>query len=107
MKKLVKALTAIGTAALAVAGGVLIFRKFFAKDEELDEAFDDEELFEEETEDSVKAFEDESEIFEDETAEEPAAPAEEAETPKETPEEEEAEAAPEAPAEETGEEKEA
>lgn len=104
MKKLVKALTAIGTAALAVAGGVYVFRKFFAKDEELDEAFDDEELFGEETdEDAVEAFDDESEIFEDEAeapakeeaaeeaapaeeAAEETAPTEEAAAPEETPE---------------------
>ena len=50
MKKVLKTLTAVGTAALAVVGGVYIFRKFFAKEEELDEAFDDEELFEDEEE---------------------------------------------------------
>jgi hypothetical protein len=75
MKKLLKTITAVGTAALAVVGGLYIFRTFFNKDEELDEVFDDEELFDEDTdtEEEVEAFDDESEIFEDETAEEPKA----------------------------------
>lgn len=65
MKKALKALTTLGTAALAVVGGICIYRKFFAKDNELDDMFDDEEVFED-TEEEVKAFDDESEIFEDE-----------------------------------------
>ena len=34
MKKTLKALTAVGTAALAVVGGICVYRKFFSKDEE-------------------------------------------------------------------------
>lgn len=97
MKKIVKTLTAVATASLAVIGGVYVFRKFFAKDEELDEAFDDEELFEAESEDDdIAAFDDESEIFEDET---PA-------TPAEAPDEKEEAPAQEAPVSENPEEKE-
>ncbi|MBS6396231.1 MAG: hypothetical protein KH452_03625 [Clostridiales bacterium] len=79
MKKLFKALTTIGTAALAVVGGIYVYRKFFTKDEELDEAFDDEEVFEDTEEDEVPAFDSEDEIFEDEetpvTVSEEAVPA--------------------------------
>ena len=74
MKKVLKTLTALCTTALAVVGGICVYRKFFAKDEELDEVFDDDEVFEED--DEVVAFESEDEIFEDE--ETVAAPAEEA-----------------------------
>lgn len=44
MKKLFKTLTAISGAVLAIAGGILVYQKFFKKEED----FDDEELFEEE-----------------------------------------------------------
>lgn len=67
MKKALKALTAVGTAALAVIGGICVYRKFFAKDEELDEVFDEDVL--DEAEDDVIVFDSEEEIFEeDETA---------------------------------------
>lgn len=65
MKKALKTLTTLGTAVLAVVGGICVYRKFFAKDKELDDMFDDEEVFED-SEEEVKAFDDESEIFEDE-----------------------------------------
>ena len=42
MKKIIKTLTTLFTAALAVAGGLLIYQKFFRKEEELEEDFDDE-----------------------------------------------------------------
>lgn len=67
MKKLVKFLVTVGTAAAAVAGGIYLFQKYFSKEEELDNAFDDDELFEEEESEEVPAFESEEEIFEDET----------------------------------------
>lgn len=70
MKKIIKSLTALGTAALAIVGGVYIFRKFFAKDEELDEVFDDEDLFGEDDEDKEEeSFDDDLEIFEDDAEE--------------------------------------
>lgn len=65
MKKALKALTTIGGTALAIIGGVFVYRRFFQK-EELEEAFEDEELFEEEEADDIAAFDDEEEIFEDE-----------------------------------------
>ena len=37
MKKIIKTLTTLFTAALAVAGGLLIYQKFFRKEEELEE----------------------------------------------------------------------
>lgn len=77
MKKVLKTLTAIGTTALAVVGGICVYRKFFAKDEELDEVFEEDELMDE-AEEEVPAFDSEEEIFEEEEA---AAPAEEAEAP--------------------------
>ncbi|MBR5509217.1 MAG: hypothetical protein IKV59_04110 [Lachnospiraceae bacterium] len=64
MKKALKALTAVGTAALAVVGGICVYRKFFAKDEEFDELFEEDDL--DETEDEILAFDSEDEIFEDE-----------------------------------------
>lgn len=66
MKKIWKTLTALCTAALAVIGGFVIYQKFFKKDGEFDEDFDDEELFEEDEEDDVTAFDNEEEIFEEE-----------------------------------------
>lgn len=67
MKKALKALTTLGTAVLAVIGGICVYRKFFAKDQELDEMFDEEDVSAD-TEEEVKAFDDDSEIFEDEDA---------------------------------------
>ncbi len=64
MKKALKALMTLGGAALAVVGGVFVYRRFFANEEELEEDFDDEELFEEE--DEIDAFVEEEEIFEEE-----------------------------------------
>jgi len=79
MKKVLRTLTAVGTAALAVVGGIYIFRKFFAKEEELDEAFDDDELFEEDPEEEDdNAFDIEEEIFEEEAAAPSEAPEAEA-----------------------------
>lgn len=70
MKKFLKMLTALCTAALAIIGGLVIYQKFFKKDgefdEDFDEDFDDEELFEEDEEDDVSAFDNEDEIFEEE-----------------------------------------
>lgn len=63
MKKVFKTLTAVGTAALAVVGGICVYRKFFAEDEELDEIFEEDEL--DETEDEILAFDSEEEIFEE------------------------------------------
>ena len=85
MKKFLKALTTLGGAALAVAGGILVYRRFFDKDRELKEAFDDEELFEEDDEE-VTAFDSKEEIFEEDDPVKEAAPAkgpeETAEVPK-------------------------
>ncbi len=85
MKKFLKALTTLGGAALAVAGGILVYRRFFDKDRELEEAFDDEELFEEDDEE-VTAFDSKEEIFEEDDPVKEAAPAkgpeETAEVPK-------------------------
>lgn len=67
MKKVLKTLTAIGTTALAVVGGICVYRKFFAKDEELDEVFEEDELMDE-AEEEVPAFDSEEEIFEEEEA---------------------------------------
>ena len=85
MKKFLKALTTLGGVALAVAGGILVYRRFFDKDRELEEAFDDEELFEEDDEE-VTAFDSKEEIFEEDDPVKEAAPAkgpeETAEVPK-------------------------
>lgn len=72
MKKAFKTIAAIGTAALAVVGGLYIFRKYFSNDEELEEVFDDEELFDDDIlEDEIDAFDEESEIFDEEAPTEP------------------------------------
>ena len=85
MKKFLKALTTLGGAALAVAGGILVYRRFFDKDRELEEAFDDEELFEEDDEE-VTAFDSKEAIFEQYEPVKESAPAkgpeETAEVPK-------------------------
>lgn len=59
--KTLKALAALGGTALAVVGGISIYHKFFKKEEDLEDDFDDEELFEE---DETDTFDDE-EIFEE------------------------------------------
>ena len=41
MKKLSKMLTAITGIALAIAGGLFLYQKFFRQEEEWDEDFDD------------------------------------------------------------------
>lgn len=82
--KTLKALAALGGTALAVVGGISIYHKFFKKEEDLEDAFDDEELFEEEDEDDVDTF-DEEEIFEEEPA--PASDADEASVKETEPEE--------------------
>lgn len=70
MKKALKTLTALGTAALAVIGGLFLYRKFFLAEDDLDEDFDeDEELFEDE--DDLTAFDSEEEIFEEEDEQPP------------------------------------
>lgn len=83
MKNIMKVLAAIGTAAAAAVGGFYLYRKFFAKDEELDDVFDDDE--------DEDFDEDEEEIFEEEkeepAAEEPAKEEPEAEESEETEEE--------------------
>ena len=70
MKKLFKTLTAVTGAALAIAGVLFLYQKFFRQDEEWDEDFDDEELFDTEDEDDedsdIIAFDSEEEIFEEE-----------------------------------------
>lgn len=70
MKKLMNTLITIGGAALAIFGGICLYRKFFSTDE-FEEDFDDDDLFEdiedeEEEEEEVKAFDSEEEIFEEE-----------------------------------------
>lgn len=79
MKKVLKMLTAAGTAALAVVGGLFIYQKFFGKeedfDEDFDDDFDDDELFEEDGAEDVTAFDDEEEIFEEEAGSSPEASA--------------------------------
>ena len=72
MKKALKALMTLGGAALAVVGGVFVYRRFFANEEEPEEDFDDEELFEEEDADEIDAFVEEEEIFEEEESADPA-----------------------------------
>lgn len=93
MKKLLRALTAVGTAALAVTGGICIYQKFFKKDEELDDAFDDEELFDEDQddaeEDEVESFDTEEEIFAEESEAAPAEESAEDTEPEKTPDSEE------------------
>lgn len=98
MKKFWKTVAFLGTAALAVTGGICLIRKFFNPDEELDD-FDDDDLFEEDDEDTdeVEAFDNDAEIFEDESEE---APAEENEEKEEKTEEAEDAPAEEAAAEE-------
>ena len=76
MKKFLKTLMTLSTAALAVVGGLYVYRRFFAKDEELDEAFDEDNSVDEEEDDDVSAFDTEEEIFEDEDI-----PVQEAEDP--------------------------
>ena len=68
MKKIVKTLATLFAAVLAVIGGLYVYRRFFAKDEELDEAFDEDNTACGEDEDEVNAFDTEDEIFEDEDA---------------------------------------
>ncbi len=79
--KTLKALVALGGTALAVVGGISIYHKFFKKEEDLEDAFDDEELFDEE-EDDADTF-DEEEIFEED---EPAPDANEASVKETEPE---------------------
>ena len=73
MKKFWKTVAFLGTAALAVTGGICLIRKFFNPDEELED-FDDDDLFEEDEDDTdeVEAFDNDAEIFEDEAKEAPA-----------------------------------
>ena len=76
MKKFLKTLMTLSAAALAVVGGLYVYRRFFAKDEELDEAFDEDNSVDEEEDDDVSAFHTGEEIFEDEDI-----PVQEAEDP--------------------------
>lgn len=76
MKKFLKTLMTLSAAALAVVGGLYVYHRFFAKDEELDEAFDEDNSVDEEEDDDVSAFDTEEEIFEDEDI-----PVQEAEDP--------------------------
>ena len=80
MKKFWKTVAFLGTAALAVTGGICLIRKFFNPDEELED-FDDDDLFEEDEDDTdeVEAFDNDAEIFEDEAKEAPAEEKSEAE----------------------------
>lgn len=80
MKKFWKTVAFLGTAALAVTGGICLIRKFFNPDEELED-FDDDNLFEEDEDDTdeVEAFDNDAEIFEDEAKEAPAEEKSEAE----------------------------
>lgn len=90
MKKFWKTVAFLGTAALAVTGGICLIRKFFNPDEELDD-FDDDDLFEEDGEDTdeVEAFDNDAEIFEDEAEEAAAEENEKKEEAEETAAEEE------------------
>ncbi|HBN56593.1 MAG TPA: hypothetical protein DD414_07435 [Lachnospiraceae bacterium] len=63
MKKFIKTLTTVTAAALAVAGGIYAFRRFFNKDKDAEDEFDDEELFDDDFD------EDEEETYEDAAAE--------------------------------------
>ena len=66
MKKLLKTLMTLLAAVCAVIGGLYVYRRFFAKDEELDEVFDADNAADDEEEEEVSAFDTEEEIFEDE-----------------------------------------
>lgn len=77
MKKFIKTLTTITAAALAIAGGVYAFRKFFDKDKDVEDDFDDEELFEDDFDD------DDEETYEDASAENTQSPADNAEVSEE------------------------
>ena len=89
MKKFWKTVAFLGTAALAVTGGICLIRKFFNPDEELED-FDDDDLFEEDEDDTdeVEAFDNDAEIFEDEAKEAPAEEKSEAEPAEKEAEEE-------------------
>ena len=68
MKKLLKTLMTLLAAVCAVIGGLYVYRRFFAKDEELDEerGFEFQYVFDDDEEEEVSAFDTEEEIFEDE-----------------------------------------
>ena len=66
MKKLLKTLMTLLAAVCAVIGGLYVYRRFFAKDEELDEVFDEDNAADDDEEEEVSAFDTEEEIFEDE-----------------------------------------
>ena len=66
MKKLLKTLMTLLAAVCAVIGGLYVYRRFFAKGEELDEVFDEDNAADDEEEEEVSAFDTEEEIFEDE-----------------------------------------
>lgn len=79
MKKFINTLMTIGGAALAIFGGICLYRKYFQKEDDFDEDFDDDDLFEdldegEEDEEEIKAFDSEEEIFEEEPPVKPVTP---------------------------------
>lgn len=79
MKKFINTLMTIGGAALAIFGGICLYRKYFQKEDDFDEDFDDDDLFEdldesEEDEEEIKAFDSEEEIFEEDPPVKPITP---------------------------------
>ena len=79
MKKFMNTLMTVGGAALAIFGGLYLYRKYFQKEDDFDEDFDDDDLFEdldeeEEEEEEVKAFDSEEEIFEEDPPTTPLTP---------------------------------
>ena len=46
MKKFMNTLMTVGGAALAIFGGLYLYRKYFQKEDDFDEDFDDDDLFE-------------------------------------------------------------
>ena len=67
MKKLLKTLMTLLAAVCAVIGGLYVYRRFFAKDEELDEVFDEDNAADDDEEEDrakqrdIRAFVDEDE----------------------------------------------